>query len=122
MIVFDGVPPELVISVCEAALARTKPREGRELYLGGVFLRLYVTNHWAGFERFMLIGRDWAVGFNLSLPDSDTDPNNIFQMFGTDWEVSVPGVEGARAFARDMVVLKMTQSDWIDGVDDGEAP
>lgn len=100
-------------------MARTKPKEDREIFLGGVYVRLIVTSHWAGFDRYMLIGRggEWAAGFNVYPFEGDpTGRTDVYELFGNPVQIDEKGigVEHRDKFLRDMTVLKMTESDWRD--------
>src|SRR6478752_1769829 len=98
----EGLPVNIVINACEALLARSQPYEERQIVLGGVHLKLFVTNHWAGFDRYMLIGQDWQAGFNLRIPDDGTDDETFAQvhMYGSPMEIFGVGIEGQDAFYR----------------------
>lgn len=112
----DGVPVDFLVRLCEAVLSETvdlgKTMHLQEREFGGVFLKLMVTSHWAGFERFMLVGRDWQCGLNLSPCRTELDSLFSMSVFGAHLCVSNPGVAGSMGFARDMTVLRMTYSDW----------
>ena len=101
-------------------MSRTSPREDQEIYLGGVYLRLIVTSHWSGFERFMLISKtgQWSCGFNV-FPFDGTDEAakttpGVYRAFGAWVQVDPKSmaVQNQRAFVRDMTVLKFSESDW----------
>lgn len=113
--VFAGVSNDFLVKVCEGLMSRTDPhnKAGRTATeLGGVQLRLYVNNHWSGFDRYMIVGQDWTVGFNLREPNANTDPDAIITAFSNQFEMTTPHLTGEREFLRDMMVLLMTQSDW----------
>jgi hypothetical protein len=114
IIAFGRVTAPFVLRVCEALFALTNPRDKENIVLGGVHLRLYVTSHWAGFERYMLIGQGWTCGFNLRPPEADSLPENIFSAFETKLEMFTPHLSGERNFMRDMTILTMTEHDWSD--------
>jgi hypothetical protein len=111
---FGHVPPEFVLKVSEIALSRTTWQEDDDHNLGGVNLKVYVDCHWSGFERYMLIGQDWTCGFNLRTPEEDSVEENLFCAFTSKLEMFNPHVTGEEGFTRDMTVLKMTASDWIE--------
>lgn len=114
-ITFAGVSPEFVLRVCERLLAHIDPSDRSEIEFGGIKLRLYVNSHWSGFERYMLLGRDWTIGFNLKPADETPQPcENVFKAFAAEHEVFTPHITGERYFLRDATVLKMTESDWLD--------
>jgi hypothetical protein len=113
VITFSGVAADFVLKVCENLLAHTDPRKDDQIVFGGVHLRMYVETHWAGFERYMLIGQDWTVGFNLRAPETEGE---IYRAFGSDMELFTPHVTGDREFLRDATILMMTASDWSDEV------
>jgi len=107
---FAGVKPEFVIKVCETLFSRTSPRSREPMMLGGVQLRLYVNSHWAGFDRYMLVGQGWALGFNLKEPDGTSEC--VYRAFSTEFQMTVPHVTGEREFVRDMTILSMSANDW----------
>ncbi len=114
-ITFAGVSPEFVLRVCERLLSYINPKERSEIVFGGIRLRLYVNSHWAGFERYMLVGPDWTIGFNIRPARETKEPaENVFTAFGTDLEVFTPHITGENEFLRDATVLKMTESDWVE--------
>lgn len=110
----EGVPLEFIVRLAEAFLADTKMNgENAALHerlFGGVPMKMLVNSHWMGFERFMLVGRDWQCGFNLGAPDSDDE--DIFSVFAANLAVTNPAINGKSGFERDMTVLRMTFSDW----------
>lgn len=110
----EGVPLEFIVRLAEAFLAETSEQGAnaslRERQFGGVPLKMLVNSHWMGFERFMLVGRDWQCGFNLGAPKSEDD--DIYSVFAANLAVTNPALNGKRGFARDMTVLRMTFSDW----------
>jgi hypothetical protein len=107
---FAGVSADFLAKVCEALLSQTSTYSpsSRETMMGGVALKLFVDNHWSGFERYMLVGKDWTVGFNLSEPAPNAE--NLVQIFKTKFELSKPHLTGEHAFLRDMTVLRVTAS------------
>jgi hypothetical protein len=120
---FAGVAPSFIVKLCERLLAQTAPRHNGQMVFGGVHLSLFVDAHWAGHERYMLIGQDWTVGFNLSLPTDTSDDDNIIEIFSTKMEMLTPHLAGERGFLRDACVLVMTESDWSeDGINTVCAP
>jgi len=112
VIEFAGVSPSFVLKVIENLFSKTSPTNRNTIELGGVHLRLYVTSHWSGFERYMLLGQDWTVGFNLKEPDEAANPDHIVHAFSDEFEMTTPHLTGPDAFIRDMTVLTMTASDW----------
>ena len=110
----EGVPLEFILRLAEAFLADTKDHGDNaslhERQFGGVPLKLLVNSHWMGFERVMLVGRDWQCGLNLSAPDNDGV--DTYCVFGANLAVTNPALNGKRGFERDMTVLRMTFSDW----------
>lgn len=114
---FAGVSADFLAQVCEALLSQTSTDSpsSQETMMGGVALKLYVDNHWSGFERYMLVGKDWTVGFNLSMPESEATPK--ISIFKNQLEISNPHLTGEDAFIRDMTVLRMTAvSGWADKI------
>ncbi len=110
----EGVPLEFIVRLAEAFLADTQMTGDNsalhERQFGGVPMKMLVNSHWMGFERFMLVGRDWQCGFNLGAPnDRDED---IFSVFAANLAVTNPAINGKSGFERDMTVLRMTFSDW----------
>ncbi len=117
MIDFAGVSAGFVLKLCECLFAHTNPHDRDKIVFGGVHLRLYVSSHWAGFDRYMLIGQGWTVGFNLRTPEDNEgnlNPDNVYRVFGADFEMFTPHLTGDREFLRDATVLMMTASDWSD--------
>lgn len=114
-----GVKPEFVVRLVEALLQQSEAspenRHLREKQFGGVNLKLLVNSHWAGFERFMLVGPDWQCGFNLDYPRTEADKESelCFTVFGATQIMTAPGLNGRKGFHRDMTVLRMTYSDWM---------
>lgn len=110
----EGVPLEFLLRLAEAFLADTKEHgENAALHerqFGGVPMKMLVNSHWMGFERFMLVGRDWQCGFNLGAPESEDD--DTYSVFAANLAVTNPALNGKRGFERDMTVLRMTFSDW----------
>lgn len=109
----EGVPLSFVIKLMEAFLSDTKNSKTammREREFGGIHMKLVVSDHWSGFERFMLIGRDWQVGVNLGPPT--TGEEEIYSVFASSLAASNAAVNGRNGFVRDMTVLRMTFSDW----------
>jgi hypothetical protein len=106
---FDDVPTDIVLQACEAVLERS--RQASDVNLNGVALRCFM-NHLDGLDRCMLIGDDWSAGFNISIP-SPSSPN-VYQIFGSEYEVTTPGVENWDSFRRDMTILTITQQFWSD--------
>ena len=109
---FAGVSPTFVLKVCENLFSKTSPTNRNTIELGGVHLRLYVNSHWSGFDRYMLVGQDWTVGFNLQEPEGNADPSRVFEAFSDIFEMTTAHLTGEEAFLRDMTVLTMTASDW----------
>lgn len=105
---FAGVSADFLAKVCEALLSQTSLDEpsSRQVRMGGVTLKLFVDNHWSGFERYMLVGQDWTVGFNLNEPTDDAA--HTVSIFKSDFEISIPHLTGNDAFLRDMTILKLT--------------
>jgi hypothetical protein len=114
VIAFAETTPEFVLKVCETLFSRTSPHSREMLVLGGVHLYLYVNSHWAGFERYMLVGQGWTLGFNLREPVEESDPENIFTAFANQFEMFTPSLTGDREFMRDMTILMMSACDWDD--------
>lgn len=110
----EGVPLEFIVRLAEAFLADTNERGEnaalRERQFGGVPMKMLVNSHWMGFERFMLVGRDWQCGFNLAAPKDNDDA--VYSVFAANLAVTNPALNGKRGFERDMTVLRMTFSDW----------
>lgn len=110
----EGVPLDFIVRLAEALLADIKTSGDNaalhEHMFGGVPIKMLVNSHWMGFERFMLVGRDWQCGFNLAPPKSEHEPT--YNVFAASLAVSNPALNGRRGFARDMTVLRMTFSDW----------
>ena len=105
---FAGVSADFLAKVCEALLSQTNmySPSSQEIMMGGVALRLFVDQHWSGFERYMLVGRDWTVGFNLSDPTNETE--NKVEIFKAEFEITKPHLTGEHAFLRDMTMLRVT--------------
>lgn len=110
----EGVPFCFLVRLGEAYLAASSEDKSKtelsERIFGGVSLKMMVNSHWTGFERFMLVGRDWQCGFNLSSPALDEEACCV--AFGTRLVISNAAINGKKGFARDMTVLRMTFSDW----------
>ncbi len=109
---FEGVSAEFILKVVENLFSKTSPTNRNTIELGGVHLRLYVNSHWSGFDRYMLVGQDWTVGFNLKEPEDTSDPECIVEAFSDSFELFSAHLTGPDAFLRDMTVLTMTASDW----------
>jgi hypothetical protein len=116
---FSGIPADIILRVCEAIMAKTPPGGGQWVEMAqGVKLSLALMRKTdVDIERYMLLGQDWVAGFNLSLAPKDTT-KNVYEVFGSHYLLSAPGVENQDGFVRDMVLMKMTHSDWRDEIFD----
>jgi hypothetical protein len=113
----NNVPMSFVTRVCEAVYSKTKPGV-TTIVIGAVSLKLFIKQYGTTYERFMLIGDDWSLGFNAFVKGSDTenleavaDPTE-YRIFLTNMRIFDVAVHDDENFIRDMAVLRMTEHEW----------